>query len=346
MKKFFYFSMSIFVLFISPISCFAATYRGIDVSNWQGYIDYAQVKNAGISIVYIKASQGNSIVDAYFKTNYENAKANGLKVGFYHFLTATSPAEAEEQAQYFASVISGTSPDCKLAMDFEIFDNLTAEQINEISFAFLQKVQELTGKEVIVYSDAFNASHTFSPQLANTYPLWVAEYGVISPSTGNWNAYQGFQYSDTGTVPGIRVLTDLDTFTEEIFLNAPDTIAPSENTTNKIITYLVQPGNTLSQIALHYGTTISEIAGLNSIPNPNLIYVGQVLKIDITNPISIITSDTYETNHILYTIQYGDTLTSISEKYHVSIRSIVALNAIQNPNLIYAGERLRIDLKL
>lgn len=317
---------------------------GIDVSNWQGYINYSEVKNSGIDIVYIKASQGDSIVDAYFRTNYNNAKANGLKVGLYHFLTARSVEEAEAQAEYFSSVISGTSPDCKLAMDFEVFGDLNTQQINAISSAFLEKVQQLTGKEVIIYSDAFNASNTFNPKLANTYPLWVAEYGVTTPDTGNWSSYEGFQYSDMGTVSGIRGYTDLDTFTERIFLDSTDNISTPKNTKNQIVTYIVQSGNTLSEIALRYGTTVNEIAGLNGISNPNLIYVGQVLKIDTTNDISIITSDIYETNHIIYTVRRGDTLTSISEKYGVTIQSIVQLNNIANPNLIYAGERLRINL--
>lgn len=65
-------------------------YQGVDVSNWQGYIDYSKVRESGIEVVYIKASQGSNIKDAYFDVNYENAKANGLKVGFYHFLTATN----------------------------------------------------------------------------------------------------------------------------------------------------------------------------------------------------------------------------------------------------------------
>ena len=318
--------------------------HGIDVSNWQGNIDYSQVKNSGIDIVYIKSSQGNSIVDSHFRTNYENAKAQGLKVGFYHFLTARNIPEAEEQATYFASVIAGTSPDCKLAMDFEVFGNLNTQEINEISLAFLQKVQQLTGKEVIIYSDSSNARNTFNSQLASTYPLWVAQYGVNTPNTGNWSQYEGFQYSDSGTIPGIRALTDLDTFTEQIFLNSSETIATSENTTNTIETYIVQSGDTLSQIAMKYGTTVNEIVGLNGIKNPNLIYVGEVLKIDTTHDISVVTSDKYETNHIIYTIQYGDTLTSIAQKYDVSIASIVGLNHIQNPNLIYAGERLKINI--
>lgn len=72
--------------------------------------------------MYIKTSQGNNIIDPYFKTNYENAKSANLKIGFYHFLTATSISEAEEQAEFFSSIISNLEPDCKLAMDFEIFN--------------------------------------------------------------------------------------------------------------------------------------------------------------------------------------------------------------------------------
>lgn len=344
MKRIFYTSVLIFTIILFQTSCYAATYQGIDVSNWQGYIDYSEVANSGIDIVYIKASQGNSIVDSYFKTNYENSKANGLKVGLYHFLTARSVAEAESQAEYFSSVISGTSPDCKLAMDFESFGDLTNEEINNISSAFLNKVQELTGKEVIVYSDSSNAINTFSNEIAEHYPLWVAEYGVDSPNTGNWSTYEGFQYSDTGTISGINGYTDLDVFTDSIFLSSTDNISTPENTRNQIITYTVKSGNTLSQIALNYNTTVNEIAGLNGIVNPNLIYTGEVLKIDTTNDISTITGDHYETNHIIYTINYGDTLTAIAQKYNVTIESIVQLNNIVNPNLIYAGERLRINL--
>ena len=76
-------------------------YQGIDVSNWQGYIDYSQVKQAGIEVVYIKASQGSDFKDPYFDINYENAKANGLKVGFYHFLTATTTRRSRTRGSIF-----------------------------------------------------------------------------------------------------------------------------------------------------------------------------------------------------------------------------------------------------
>ena len=114
-------------------------YDGIDVSNWQGYIDYQSVKNDGIDIVYIKSSQGSNIVDSHFRFNYENAKENGLKVGFYHYVTARNVEEAIEEAEFFASVISGTTSDCKLAMDFEDFGDLTLTQVSAVLEIYVRK---------------------------------------------------------------------------------------------------------------------------------------------------------------------------------------------------------------
>ena len=107
---------------------------------------------------------------------------------------------------------------------------------------------------------------------------------------------------------------------------------------------LLNLGNTLSGIALKYDTTVNSIAGLNGIQNPNLIFVNQVLKIDTTLSRVVQSNNVYETRHIIYTIKRGDTLTAISNRYGVSIQSIVDLNEIVNPNLIYAGERIRINI--
>ena len=74
-------------------------YNGIDVSEWQGNIDFGEVARAGIEVVYIRASEGRGYVDPYFRENYEKAKVNGLRTGFYHFLTATNVAEAKEEAE-------------------------------------------------------------------------------------------------------------------------------------------------------------------------------------------------------------------------------------------------------
>lgn len=101
------FTILAFVFFVNTNMVYAITpsseprYQGIDVSDWQGYIDYEQVRDAGIEIVYIKSSQGSNFKDPYFEINYENAKANGLKVGFYHFLTATNTRRSGARSKFF-----------------------------------------------------------------------------------------------------------------------------------------------------------------------------------------------------------------------------------------------------
>lgn len=321
------------------------SYEGIDVSDWQGYIDYSQVKNSGIDVVYIKASQGNSIKDPYFEINYENAKANNLKVGFYHFLTATTVEEAEQQATFFTSVISGKQVDCKLAMDYEQFDGIDAQLINQIAMAFMKKVEELTKKQVIIYSDLYNSESTFNSELSSQGELWLAYYGDyrdLENVNSSWDTFIGVQYTDQGSVAGINGNVDRDLFTKEIFLDDSSEIAntenPNGNYNTETIYYTVKRGDTLSAIASRYGTTVQEIAQINGIQNVNLIYPGQVLK--ITTNSSDHGSETNSTGKTYYTIRRGDTLWGISRRYGVSIQNIISWNNIQNPNLIYPGQRL------
>lgn len=354
LKKLLIFSIIItLLLFINTSSVYSLTpssepiYQGVDVSDWQGYIDYSSVKASGIEVVFIKSSQGNNIKDPYFDINYENAKANGLKVGFYHFLTATNVAEAEQQARFFSSVISGKTPDCKLAMDYEVFGGVSVSEINNIAEVFLESVKRLTNKEVIIYSDLSNARSTFSRELAQNYPLWIAYYGNYNEldSIGtNWEKWQGVQFSDRGIVPGIRGNVDRDIYTKEIFLGEPselpqvDDITESINSTN--VFYTVETGDTLSKIAQKYGTTVQELVSINNISNPNLIYPGQQIRV-LTNS-TVKGNEARGTGSITYTVKRGDTLSNIAKAYNVTIAHIVEINNLQNPSLIYPGEKLRI----
>ena len=395
-------TMPMYIL-IAPVYAFGPSssniYDGIDVSGWQGNIDYSEVASSGIEIVYMKASEGTSFVDPYFNQNYTNAKANGLKVGFYHYLTARSNSEAVAQANFFVSTISGMIPDCRLAMDFESFGSLSAEEINEIGLTFMQTVESLSGKEMVIYSDTSNASNIFGGGLTN-YPLWVAQYEVEEPTpNGNWDSWVGWQYTDAGEISGINGYVDRDRFTDGILLNENSEV-PLPDNTNKpsaggTTTITIQRGQTLSGIALEYNTTVQILVELNNIANPNLIYAGSTLIVpsgessidtdgnstsaqtiyvvqrgDTLNKIAaefgttaraiamennirninliyvgqrlIIPTNRYDLNHTLYKIQWGDTLWSISRRYGVPIATIVRLNRIQNPNLIYAGSTIRI----
>lgn len=193
LKKFFIIIFASFCLIAHTLPTYAFSpshsrlYQGIDVSRWQGYIDFGQVKNSGIQVVYMKSSEGKSYIDPFFEQNYANAKANGLKVGFYHYVTARTIDAAKEEAIFFARVIAGKSPDCLLAMDFEDFGNLSILEINNISKVFLETLEETTGSKALIYSNSYSAKNIFSNELT-VYPLWVAHYNVASPSSnGKWN---------------------------------------------------------------------------------------------------------------------------------------------------------------
>ncbi len=194
-----------FYILVLPSFAFSPSgdtiYEGIDVSSWQGEIDFSQVKASGIEVVYIKSSEGFRSVDSYFEQNYANAKNAGLKVGFYHYVTARSVEDAVKQANFFVSTISGKNPDCKLAMDFESFGSLGRAEINQIALTFMQTVKNVSGKDVIIYSDEYNANSTFESNLA-IYPLWVAQYEVSEPTVReHWSNWAGWQYTDREKFP-------------------------------------------------------------------------------------------------------------------------------------------------
>ena len=119
--------------------------KGIDVSNWQGNINFKSVKNEGIEVVYIKATEGDYFKDSYAKQNYERAKAEGLKVGFYHFFKPNK--NAKRQANYFIDYlneIGATDYDCKLALDVETTEGRSAYELTTMCIEFLEEVRKIT----------------------------------------------------------------------------------------------------------------------------------------------------------------------------------------------------------
>ncbi|MBO4293196.1 MAG: LysM peptidoglycan-binding domain-containing protein [Clostridia bacterium] len=310
-------------------------YEGIDVSNWQRNINFSEVRNSGIQVVYIKASEGTTFKDPYFEQNYANAKVNGLKVGFYHFLTATSVEAARKQADFFISVISGKQYDCKLAMDYEKFFGEGKTEINEIALAFLQRVKQLTGEAVIVYSNLNNIKNTFGDDVAVEGDLWLAYYSnpdnLINLNT-SWDTYIGIQYTSTGKVPGISGNVDKDRFSKEILVGSGN---PPENNTQEMI-YKIKWGDTLWSIARRFGVSIQDLVNWNNIKNPNLIYAGNYLTIYVGN------SSSSPTTQNSYVVKRGDTLWGIAMRYGTTVNRLVSINGIRNRNLIYPGQIIKL----
>lgn len=365
-------------------------YRGIDISEFQGEIDFEEVRRSGIEAVYIRVGAGE-YTDEYFAENYERAKASGLKIGFYHYVTARSVDEGRRQARFFASLAAGREPDMRLAMDFEYFGSLSVSQINAISEAYLDELTALTKREAVIYSDLSNARNIFSRALAEKYPLWAAQYGADEPSAnGKWREWVGFQYTDEGRVGGIYGNVDRNIFTEGIFLSDSGRIDGEKRTTvrarTRTLTVYVRAGDTLWAIAREYGTTVEAIARENRIVDPNRIFAGERLRITLPargsgeeiytvrrgdTPISIagkfgVTLSALEDRNGLergetiyagdklsipgarmsgefYVVRPGDTLFYISRRTGVPIRTLVGINRIKDPDLIYAGEHLKLS---
>lgn len=151
-----------------------SVYRSVDVSVWQGQIDFREVKHSGIDAVYIRAGEGSNYIDSQFEKNYESARSAGLKYGFYHYVTARSVSEAKQQADFFARLIRNKPQDMRAAMDFENLSGLTASEAVSIAKAYLKRLEQQTGHTPAVYSDASDAESVWRSNLTD-YPLWVVK---------------------------------------------------------------------------------------------------------------------------------------------------------------------------
>ncbi|MFR0595664.1 LysM peptidoglycan-binding domain-containing protein [Limosilactobacillus mucosae] len=108
--------------------------------------------------------------------------------------------------------------------------------------------------------------------------------------------------------------------------------------------YTVKSGDTLSSIATQHNTTVNQIVSLNSLSNPNLIYVGQVLKLKNSQTTdSSSSTSTAATTAGTYTVKAGDTLSGIASRFSTSSSTLASLNSISNPNLIYVGQVLKVS---
>jgi GH25 family lysozyme M1 (1,4-beta-N-acetylmuramidase) len=190
--------------------------KGIDVSNWQHTIDWKQVKNAGYQFAFLKATEGVDYVDPTFSSYRQGAHDAGMKVGFYHYFHPEN--SVADQVKLFSDVIGKADPDSlRVVIDAEdpsMWQRYTVNQRVKMVDDFLQGVQQKTGITPEIYCSPNFAKDVLgnSPALAK-YGLWIANYGVDSPSIPSpWSKYQFWQYTSSGHVPGIQGNVDLDMY--------------------------------------------------------------------------------------------------------------------------------------
>lgn len=305
-------------------------YNGIDVSVYQGEVDFKSVKDSGMEVVYIRAGEGTNYIDPYFVRNAREARRAGMHFGFYLYVTACTVEQAQEQASFFAELIREKNYDCRPVMDFEQ-SGYSVERINLVAQAFLERLKTLTSITPMIYTDAYAADRIWDQKLG-TFPLWVADYGPAEPdvSGGGWVGWSGLQYSDRGRVSGVQRDVDLDRFTDRIFLTEEE--KPEEPSTSDL-EYAVRWGDTLWAIAQRYHITVDAIVQANGIADPNQIYVGQVLRIPLREA------------YVKHVVEREDTLWNLARKYGTTVDAIAELNKIADPSRIYVGQVIKIPIR-
>ncbi len=217
---------------------------GVDVSQWQGDIDWAKAKSDGVEfamlrIGYQRGFGGEYILDPTFESNFKNAKANNLPLGIYFYSYADSPAEAQAQADWILKTLdevaraNGLDPSLELGIAFDweswVYFNgagMSLYTINKVAETFLQTVQTAGYKPLLYssknYLDLIWQPETLAEKLSkqlsasngatssaakSTFDVWLAQYYDRVTYDGD---YQIWQMTDSGAVAGIDGPVDVD----------------------------------------------------------------------------------------------------------------------------------------
>ena len=180
-------------------------YKGIDIFSETNVVNWEEVKNSGIQVVYIKATEGVSYVNPIMVSQYNGAKNAGLLVGFYHFASTNSMLA---QYNHFMSTINDYNQDVKPCLDYEI---------NNADYGFINQFMA-QNSNLIFYSYHYIADNCGVP----TSKIWIAEPGTSPVTT---KGYVGIQYSWTGKVNGITNNdVDFNLFDNSILNNGNNSI--------------------------------------------------------------------------------------------------------------------------
>lgn len=190
--------------------------KGIDVSKWNGDINWEKVKKAGIDFCIIRTGYSET-VDYKFKYNIEEAIDNGLQIGVYHFSYATTNAEAKEEAEFCLKLIKPYKKYITLGVWFDYeYDsvnysrrygvNPTKESVTSLAKTFCSTVEK-NGYSTGIYTNLDFSSNYFTKEVLNKYPTWFACWESKMTYKDDFVMWQ---YTDSGRVDGINGKVDMN----------------------------------------------------------------------------------------------------------------------------------------
>lgn len=262
-------------------------FKGIDISKWQGSINWTEVKKDGTEFAIIREGWGKKSpnqIDKRFKENYEGAKAVEIPIGSYHYSYADSVDDAKREAEFCLENIRGMQFEYPIVLDIEdrTMLSLSNRQRTDIVKAFCSEIEK-AGYYAMFYCNLnWLNNYLYKNELLSKYDLWLANWNVGAPSVscGIW------QKSDKGTINGISGNVDLDisykNYPEIMRNKVLNGFSKSDNSPNiNYFNYTVKKGDTLWTIAQRYlgsGGKYKEIKSLNALSS-DTIYPNQTLKV-------------------------------------------------------------------
>ncbi len=186
--------------------------QGIDVSHYQGSVNWSSVKNAGIVFAFAKATDGNTYTDPQFHTNWQAMQAAGILRGAYHFYETND--DPVTQAQNFINAIGSLAAnDLPPVVDIEIFKgNFGSASVAANLQTWLDTVEKALSRKPMIYTNTNFWNETINADFSQ-YPLWIAEYGVSQPKIpSSWKNWNFWQSSQSGSVAGVTGSVDVDVF--------------------------------------------------------------------------------------------------------------------------------------
>ena len=171
---------------------------GIDASRYQGAVNWADLRAAGVAFVYLKASEGESVRNAYFEQHRDAARAAGIRWGAYHFVRPEVAPEA--QVALLVSVLETDGGDLPPVLDVETDGGLAPDLLRAHVLDLAARVEAETGRRPMLYTGASFYRDRLAPAL-DGYPLWVAQYRDTLPEVGRpWTLWQ---FTDSVRLRGV-----------------------------------------------------------------------------------------------------------------------------------------------
>ena len=193
---------------------------GIDVSEFNDVIDWQKVKQDNVEFAFLRigrrgATTGLLYDDDFFDINYHGARENGIKLGVYFFSQAFDEKEAVEEAKWVINKLSNKKIELSIVLDCEevVLENETAriasldrKQHTDNAIAFLDEIKA-NGYQAMLYTYPYWANNYYQMDRLDKYPIWLAYYGDKPDVDYHFTMWQ---YSNTGTINGIKGNTDLN----------------------------------------------------------------------------------------------------------------------------------------